>query len=350
MSSIILFNDNASSLLASAIGSGDTTLTVTPGTGALFSNPGAGQIALGTLEDVNGNIEVVTITSRTVDSFVIVRAQENTTAQAFASGTRFEQRVTAGMLAAFLQKNGGDTLSGTTTVSGVLQLGAGGSIQGGEYAGGYVRSQPGDTTNQIHVPIGSPATASDSPILTTANLLSNLPSGTALAVTGMIVLWSGTSASVPAGWVICDGQNGTPDLRDQFVLGAGGSLATSGGSSATTTGSTSLGSLSVGNTALTIDQIPSHSHRWWSSGLTYSSNGQPAVIGIQNGAGSYHTNLSELGGGQSAVDFIETTGGSGGPGSNTAANPHSHSIAGATAHTHSYTLPPYRALFYIMKT
>ncbi|HXS14419.1 MAG TPA: hypothetical protein VN734_17100 [Acidobacteriaceae bacterium] len=350
MSSIILFNDNASSLLASAIGTGDTSLTVTPGEGQLFSNPGAGQVAYGTLEDVNGNIEIVQITSRTVDAFVIVRGQDNTTPLPFASGTRFEQRLTAGMLQALLQKNGGDTLSGTTNVTGVLQLGAGGSIQGGEYAGGYVRSQPGDTSNQIHVPIGSAATAAGSPILTTANLLNNLPSGVGVALTGMIVIWSGASSSVPAGWVICDGNNGTPDLRDQFVLGAGGALPTAGGSSSTTTGSTSLGSLSVGNTALTIDQIPSHSHRWWSSGLTYSSNGQPAVLGIQNGAGSYHTNLSELGGGQSAVDFIETTGGSGGPGSNTAANPHSHSLSGTTAHAHSYTLPPYRALFYIMKT
>ena len=35
------------------------------------------------------------------------------------------------------------------------------------------------------------------------------------------MLWSGALSSVPAGWKICDGSSGTPDLRDRFVLGAG---------------------------------------------------------------------------------------------------------------------------------
>lgn len=38
---------------------------------------------------------------------------------------------------------------------------------------------------------------------------------------GMIVLWSGTTANIPDGWAICDGDNGTPDLRTKFVLGNG---------------------------------------------------------------------------------------------------------------------------------
>ena len=39
---------------------------------------------------------------------------------------------------------------------------------------------------------------------------------------GAIVLWHGSAASIPDGWKLCDGQNGTPDLRDRFVVGAGG--------------------------------------------------------------------------------------------------------------------------------
>jgi len=35
---------------------------------------------------------------------------------------------------------------------------------------------------------------------------------------GVIWLWSGTIATIPAGWQLCDGTNGTPDLRDQFVV------------------------------------------------------------------------------------------------------------------------------------
>jgi len=38
----------------------------------------------------------------------------------------------------------------------------------------------------------------------------------------MIVMWSGSIVSIPAGWVLCDGTNGTPDLRDKFIVGAGG--------------------------------------------------------------------------------------------------------------------------------
>lgn len=42
---------------------------------------------------------------------------------------------------------------------------------------------------------------------------------------GVIILWSGSIVSIPAGYVICDGNNGTPDLRDKFVPGAGSSYA-----------------------------------------------------------------------------------------------------------------------------
>ena len=38
---------------------------------------------------------------------------------------------------------------------------------------------------------------------------------------GLIALWSGRVAQVPAGWALCDGRNDTPDLRDRFVVGAG---------------------------------------------------------------------------------------------------------------------------------
>lgn len=41
----------------------------------------------------------------------------------------------------------------------------------------------------------------------------------------MIVIWSGAIVDIPAGWVLCDGNNGTPDLRGVFIVGAGGALA-----------------------------------------------------------------------------------------------------------------------------
>lgn len=36
---------------------------------------------------------------------------------------------------------------------------------------------------------------------------------------GGIILWSGAITNVPSGWALCDGENGTPDLRDRFVIG-----------------------------------------------------------------------------------------------------------------------------------
>ncbi len=51
---------------------------------------------------------------------------------------------------------------------------------------------------------------------------------------GVIVMWSGSSATIPSGWALCDGTNGTPDLRDRFVVGAESSYevgATGGASS-----------------------------------------------------------------------------------------------------------------------
>lgn len=39
-------------------------------------------------------------------------------------------------------------------------------------------------------------------------------------VAGMIMLWSGTIATIPSGWLLCNGSSGTPDLRDRFIVGA----------------------------------------------------------------------------------------------------------------------------------
>lgn len=42
---------------------------------------------------------------------------------------------------------------------------------------------------------------------------------------GMILMWSGAIIDIPDGWVLCDGNNGTPDLRNKFVPGAGDTYA-----------------------------------------------------------------------------------------------------------------------------
>ena len=57
--------------------------------------------------------------------------------------------------------------------------------------------------------------------------------------TGAIMMWSGASNAIPTGWVLCDGTNSTPDLRNRFVIGAGDTYAvgaTGGGSTTTSVG------------------------------------------------------------------------------------------------------------------
>lgn len=42
---------------------------------------------------------------------------------------------------------------------------------------------------------------------------------------GIVTLWSGSILSIPSGWALCDGNNGTPDLRNKFEVGAGSAYA-----------------------------------------------------------------------------------------------------------------------------
>lgn len=67
------------------------------------------------------------------------------------------------------------------------------------------------------------------------------------APVGTIVIWSGTADNIPTGWQLCDGTNGTPDLRDKFVLVAGTEhgMGETGGSEEVT---------------LTEAQMPTHYH------------------------------------------------------------------------------------------
>ena len=60
---------------------------------------------------------------------------------------------------------------------------------------------------------------------------SNLTSVPGVPVGG-IIMWSGATNNIPSGWALCDGNNGTPNLQDKFIVGAGSSyaVAATGGS------------------------------------------------------------------------------------------------------------------------
>jgi hypothetical protein len=142
---------------------------------------------------------------------------------------------------------------------------------------------------------------------------------------GVITLWYGAIGSVPTGWYLCDGSNGTPDLRDRFVIGAGSTyaVASTGGASTKT---------------LTTTELPSHTHTATSTDSghthTYSGNVTSTTFLYSAGGGSPSIGIPDKGGStvNSGTANITTTIGSTGSGS-------SFSI-----------LNPYYALAYIMKS
>ena len=107
----VLFTNNAATNLAASITSGDTSLTVTAGTGSLFPNPGASDYFLITLIGISGTpIEIVKCTARTGDTMTIVRGQEGTTPSGFNGGDQVQLRITAGEMTQAL--NGGAAAGG----------------------------------------------------------------------------------------------------------------------------------------------------------------------------------------------------------------------------------------------
>lgn len=154
---------------------------------------------------------------------------------------------------------------------------------------------------------------------------------------GAIIMWTGSTA--PAGWALCNGQNGTPDLRDRFIVGAGSSYG-------------------VGNTGglnqvtLTTPQIPSHTHSMPSGGNhthttsldgAHSHTYQAPITSGSHPGGS---------GGYNRPNGLET-------GTTSFSSNHSHTISSSGTHTHTINnegggqahenRPPYYALAFIMK-
>ena len=130
---------------------------------------------------------------------------------------------------------------------------------------------------------------------------------------GVVVSWYGDKANVPSGWAICDGTNGTPDLRDRFIVGAGNSYSLKATGGANTV-------------SLTADQNGPHNH----DGNASSSR----LIAVEVNDGRYFIYSASAEGSSNAnferPDITLTTASSG---------------KGA-AHENR---PPYYALYFIMK-
>jgi hypothetical protein len=98
MASRILFANNAASTLLNNVGPTDVTLVLPGGDGAMFPADVAGASFYVTVEDVDGNIEIMQCTHRASDVLTVVRGREGTAARSFTSGAVVECRVTAGIL------------------------------------------------------------------------------------------------------------------------------------------------------------------------------------------------------------------------------------------------------------
>lgn len=212
---------------------------------------------------------------------------------------------------------------------------------------------------------------------TASGLTSVSVSGTATATTfsgrgtvssGMIVIWSGSEASIPSGFVLCNGSNGTPDLRSDFVIGAGSTYAVgdTGGSNtissvpahthgfsgtSSSAGShnhaTNLGTEGNHTHSYTVSNTGAHTHTYSRSSDSDNNTGtsfskQAANFNLtSNAAGAHSHSFSSNSGGSHNHSLTLDTAGA-----------HTHTVSGTTGSTGSATVdvrPPYYALCFIMK-
>lgn len=173
---------------------------------------------------------------------------------------------------------------------------------------------------------------------------------------GAIVMWSGLASAIPESFVLCDGDNGTPDLRGRFVYGAGvglgqpapgetGGSTTAGGGGTIAAGGAHTHTLAIDGHELTIDEMPEHQH---GDGIT---NGDPSVFnhGSLTAVPDSPSHVMQRSSAGAGVEGYTTLVGGG------EAHTHTGVTVAGGEHTHDLTLddvsimPPYFALCYIMK-
>lgn len=88
-----------------------------------------------------------------------------------------------------------------------------------------------------------------------------------LVPAGAIIMWSGTIATIPSGWVLCNGSNSTPDLRNLFIVGAN---ADSGGLAKSTITGSAL--QTGGSVTITTGNLPA-------SGIIIPTNNSGSSFG-----------------------------------------------------------------------
>jgi hypothetical protein len=156
---------------------------------------------------------------------------------------------------------------------------------------------------------------------------SNTPTWGNAFVAGMIMLWSGSSATIPSGWLLCDGSNSTPDLRNRFVVGATSTYAVG----------------ATGGSANAI--VVSHNHT-----ATVATTSLTGTITNQYVSGNSYGGTTGVFS-QSNYD-VDGDGGEGRPGRTInfdGSHTHTATISTEGSSGTNANLPPYYALCYIMK-
>ena len=149
---------------------------------------------------------------------------------------------------------------------------------------------------------------------------------------GGIIMWSGSIASIPTGWFLCNGSNSTPDLRNRFIIGA--AVDDAGVANTTVTGSNtqsggSKDSVVVSHThVFTGNALGTHSHLYNDTGAYAGGSGPGAAVTQGNS------------------DNRATTAVSAGTPSGTNAVP----VGAVAATNNNANLGPYYALAFIMKS
>ena len=181
-----------------------------------------------------------------------------------------------------------------------------------------------------------------------------------LFVTGMILMYTGNSA--PSGWAICNGSNGTPDLRDRFIVGAGSaySVDDTGGAASVTLSTAQIPSHnhSFSGSSSHSHTINQHTHSFSGSGSNTHSHGVPKGRGGSQASISHHVADTAVEQTQGSFATTNTTisisvSGTTGGASDRGTDSQSVSISGNTGNkgdggSHE-NRPPYYALMFIMK-
>jgi hypothetical protein len=242
-------------------------------------------------------------------------------------------------------------VSGTTgTFSGAMSAAnlAGSAAAGAGATGIWNIAISGNaaTSTTVTTTVASGATGTTQAVSTNNTSLATTAFVRSIIPAGVILMWSGSIASIPSGWLLCNGTNGTPNLQDRFIVGAGNTYAvnaTGGNTSITPTGTISG---STGATALTEAQMPKHYHTLW---------GPAAISGFVqapvNGAGVFNGGTPDDSANTYGSYSVGGNAASGGFGTGTSnGNTHDHTLSASFNGSSVSILPPYYALAYIMKS